>query len=144
MGGRELLHDGDDVGRQRAGVRPDPEQAAGLGVAAERGPRRLDGGQDLLGVPDKPSTRGGEPHVAAGPLDQLDAQVALQGGQLRGDGRGPVSGRLGHRAHRAPPVQLDQGAEQAGLHGSHRPRVMDDMSTSLWWTRMVWPGGMGA
>ena len=55
----------------------------------------------------------GQPHAAAGPLEQRHPGLALEHGELLGDGRGRELQRVGDGGDRAALVQLVQQAQAA-------------------------------
>ena len=66
-----------------------------------------------LGVLDEHQRRIGQPHPAAGALEQRHAGLALQHRELLGDRRGREAQRLGDRGDRPALVQLAQQPESA-------------------------------
>ena len=71
--------------------------------------------EQRVGVADEHQRRVGEPHAAAGALEQCDARLALEHRQLLGDGRRREAQRVGDRGDRPALVQLAQEAQAAQL-----------------------------
>ena len=91
----------------------DPDDAghpAG-GDLGDLGLGRLDAVQQRLRVPDQDQAGLGQPDVAADPLEQGRARLALEDGQLLGDRARRVAEGLGGRA--APCCRAVELAEQA-------------------------------
>jgi hypothetical protein len=85
------------------------------GDAARRGGqlglRHPDALQQRVGVTDEHPRGVGEPHAAAGLLQQRHPGLALEHRELLGHGRGREPQRLGHRGDRPPLAQLAQQPE---------------------------------
>jgi len=92
-----------DCGRAAGQLGELREERLGLGAELEdAGERRLAGR--------------GEPHAAAGPLEQLDVQVALELADLLADRGGGTVVQAGRRPHR-PAARDGQQAQQGGEEG---------------------------
>ena len=74
--------------------------------------------EQRVGVLDERQRRVGEPHAAAGALEQPHAGLALEHGELLGDGRGRELERVGDGGDRAALVELAQQAESAEVEHS--------------------------
>ena len=94
-------------------TRTTPAHGAGRG-RGEVGLRALGAGQQALCVLDEHERRVGQPHAAAGRLEQRGARLALEHLQLLRDGRRAVGQRLGDGADRPAAVQLVQEAQAGG------------------------------
>jgi DNA-binding transcriptional MerR regulator len=122
--------------------RGDPDAAADpSGGALEVGLRRLQSREHRVGVDHQPPARLRELDAAADPLEQRDAGVALERGELLGDRRGRVGERLGDGRDRAPRRELAQQPQPADVEqGVGRPAVafmklsLQVPSTNTRWT----------
>ena len=109
-----------DRGRQQRAVRAREgggAQDAGdvRALARERGLGGLELAQHRLRARDELRPRGREAAGAAGALEQLHAGLALERGELLGDGRRRVAERVGGGGDRAAAGELAQDAEAADV-----------------------------
>ena len=84
--------------------------AAARSASARRGAL-----EQRLGVLDQHERRVGQPHAAAGPLEQLHAGLALEHRELLRDGRGRELQRVGDGGDRPALVQFAQQPQAAEL-----------------------------
>lgn len=76
---------GDQTG-QRGGKCSDAQaRTLGLGCGAELRVRKLQALRDHVGVPEQDLARGREPETAGSALEEPDAELAFEGGNLIGD-----------------------------------------------------------
>jgi hypothetical protein len=111
-GGHGERHDRPGGGRERA----DPKTPARAG--GELGELRLGVGElaeDALGVTHERLAGGGEAHALGLALDQLDARLRLEAGDLLRDGGLGVRQRLGCRRERAAQRDLAQHLQKAEI-----------------------------
>ena len=85
-----------------------PRPATSPAAAASSACGQLGALQQRAGVPDEHERGVGQAHAAARRLEQLDAGLALEHGQLLRDGRGRELQGVGDRGDRAAGVQLVQ------------------------------------
>ncbi len=100
----------------KVAIRSGPADAAGH--LLEVGLGLLEAGDHHVGVRHQPVPGLGELHAAPDALEQLDAGVALQRGQLLRDGRRRVGERVRDGGDRAPLGELAQAAGGAGRPAS--------------------------
>jgi hypothetical protein len=81
------------------------------GGGGELGLGELGALEQRAGVADEDERRVGQPHAAAGRLEQRHPGLALEHGELLGDGGGRELERVGDRGDRAAGVQLVQQAQ---------------------------------
>ena len=90
--------------------------AAHVAVAGgELGLGRLELGQHALGAPDEQPRGGGEGHAPSLALEQCHPDLALERGQVLGDGGGRVAERLGRGGDRAALGELAQHVQAADV-----------------------------
>ena len=101
---------------RRGGEGGQAHAAAHVAVAGgELGLGRLELGQHALGAPDEQPCGGGEGHAPSLALEQCHADLALEGGQMLGDGGGRVAERLGGGGDRAALGELAEHVEAADV-----------------------------
>ena len=83
----------------------------------------LGAGKQALGVLDQHERGIGQPHAAAGGLEQRRAGLALEHPELLRDGRRAVGERVGDRADRAEALQLVQETEAAEVEHVRNHRM---------------------
>jgi hypothetical protein len=92
------------------------------GDLGDLGLGRLGAVQQGLRVADEDQAGLGQPQVAADPLEQGSARLALQDGQLLGHRARRVSQRLGRGPHRVPGVELAEQTQSVQVeHSSSIP-----------------------
>ena len=116
---RQALHRRHGEAERRRLERGDPGPA---GHAPRRrgqlGLRQLRALEQGAGVADEDQRGVGEPHAAPGRLEQRHSRLALQHGELLGDGGGRELERVGHRGDRAAGVQLVEQPQPAQVEHS--------------------------
>jgi hypothetical protein len=83
-----------------------------------------DGGQHALGVGQQRGAGDGRPQGPLRPVDQRDAGVALQAGELLGDGRLGVSEDVRRRRDRAELRHEGEGAEAGDVTDGHEENLL--------------------
>jgi hypothetical protein len=86
-----------------------------------------------LGVPHERVRGLGQADAAADPLEELDAHLLLEAGELLGDGRRRVVERVGDRSDRAPMLELAQEPEAIRVedHSCQLKRLRKESSLML-------------
>ena len=116
MAGGEGRHRPRHERRRRGGEGGQAHAAAHVAVAGgDLGLGRLELGQHALGAPDEQPRGGGEGHAPPLALEQRDADLALERGEVLGDRGGRVAERLGRGGDGAALGQLAQHVQAADV-----------------------------
>ena len=116
MAGGEGRHRPRHERRRRGGEGGQAHAAAHVAVAGgELGLGRLELGQHALGAPDEQPRGGGEGHAPSLALEQRDADLALERGEVLGDRGGRVAERLGRGGDGAALGELAQHVQAADV-----------------------------
>ena len=116
MAGGEGRHRPRHERRRGGGEGGQAHAAAHVAVAGgELGLGRLELGQHALGAPDEQPRGGGEDHAAPLALEQRDADLALERGEVLGDRGGRVAERLGRGGDGAALGELAQHVQAADV-----------------------------
>ena len=100
----------------RSGESADPQHPGWIGIRIEVEPRGVDGREDVDGVVGQAPASRRQPHATALRFDELRAGLLAQRRDLLRHRRRGQPVRVGDRAHRPEPGQLEQQPEPTGVH----------------------------